>query len=343
MCYLDQQESDVSAICDLFNRFFNSIYSSSTFPLPSENDLPAVAHNISSLEFTESDVWRVLSQLDPSKAMGHDGLGPAILKACAVPLAAPLSRFFNQCMELSTIPVEWKLHIIVPIHKSGDKSLVNNYRPISLLCSTSKVLEKLIYKHLEDFIIPQISVYQFGFLKGRSCLHKLLVSLADIVDSVNRNLSTDVIYLDLRKAFDTVGHRELLAKLWSFGIHGRLWKWFANYLSDSLHRVSIHGFSSSSSLPVLSGVPQGSILGPLLFLLYINDLKCPTITSSIYMFADDTQCSRMIRSSEDCMILQADLDSIHDWSTKWNMAFNSSKCIHIRFGCGPVTKNLVWG
>ena len=177
-----------------------------------------------------NQVWRVLSQLDPSKAMGHDGLGPAILKACAVPLAAPLSRFFNQCMELSTIPVEWKLHIIVPIHKSGDKSLVNNYRPISLLCSTSKVLEKLIYKHLEDFIIPQISVYQFGFLKGRSCLHKLLVSLADIVDSVNRNLSTDVIYLDLRKAFDTVGHRELLAKLWSFGIHGRLWKWFANYL-----------------------------------------------------------------------------------------------------------------
>ena len=177
---------------------------------------------LTSISFNESEVWNVLVSLDPTKAKGPDGIGPFILKYCATPLVAPLTQLFNVCMSSSALPSEWKNHniMMIPIYKSGDRGDVRSYWPISLLCSVSKVLEKLVYQNVIDFITPKISQDQFGFLSGRSCVHKLLTSMSTIVEAINSKSLVDVVYLDLKKAFDLIPHGELLVKLGSFGISG---------------------------------------------------------------------------------------------------------------------------
>ena len=222
------------------------------------------------------------------------------------------------------------MHVISPIFKSGDRSSVRNYRPISLLCTVSKVLERIVHEKIIDFLSPTISSHQFGFLRKRSVLQQLLVFLHNILSSLSTNSQVDVIYLDISKAFDSIPHDKLLLKLWSVGICGNLWFWFKGYLSSRRQCVSVRG-QRSDFLPVLSGVPQGSILGPLLFLIYINDL--PTFTSFSFplLFADDTKCLKHIISISDCHLLQKDLLSLNDWSSTTSLSFNSIKCTLLRF------------
>ena len=163
-------------------------------------------------------------------------------------------------LALCHIPQEWKVHRIRPILKSGDKLLVSYYRPISLLCVTSKVLEKLVYNKIIDFVTPKLSKNQFGFSKGKSCLSQLLLSYGQLYKEIDRGAKFNTIFLDFKKAFDSVPHNVLLIKLWRLGIMGDLWLWFREYLTQRLHYVQIDQ-TPSSLLPVKSGVPQGSILG----------------------------------------------------------------------------------
>ena len=213
-------------------------------------------------------------------------------------------------------------HSLHNIHKSGDRSSVKNYRPISLLCTVSKVLERIMYKNIIGFVNNSIVANQFGFLKNRSVLQQLLLCQQHIINSSNY---TDVVYLDFKKAFDSVSHNELLCKLWSFGICGNLWKWFRGYLQHRYQCVSVNHVLSGT-LPVISGVPQGSILGPLLFIIYINDLPQSAVNSSLLLFADVTKCIKKINDSADSYALQQDLNSIASWSLSWNLPFNESKC-----------------
>ena len=215
--------------------------------------------------------------------------------------------------------------MITPIPKSGDLSSIRNYRPISLLCILSKVMEKLVYDKIIDFIRPQLSHAQYGFLQKRSSTTQLLTCYSEVVDAFESKTSADVIYLDLRKVFDSVPHQELLYKLWRIGITGKLWSWFEAYLSNRSHYVR-YKQCCSPKLPVLSGVPQGSVLGPLLFLIYINDIPTSISFSSMYLFADDGKIL-----NEDPTCLQNDLDSITDWSADWKIQLNAIKSSHVHF------------
>ena len=317
--------SDYHRAC-LFNEFFYSVFSSSSFRLPPLSEMLTPLSVISEIVISELDVYNALKSLDPSKASGCDGISAKILKKCSIALYQPIHHLFSLSLCQHYIPLEWRTHLIRPIFKTGERQKVSNYRPISLLCVVSKVLEKLVYNNIIDFVRGSISTTQFGFLKGHSSLQQLLIFWNTII---NMPL-TDTIYLDIRKAFDTVSHNELLFKLWHFGITGSLWMWFRAYLSDRHQFVSI-GNSNSGILSVISGVPQGSILGPLLFLIYINDLPDKLSESSLLLFADDAKCFMPISSTDDCDSLQSDLSSLADWSSEWKLSFNVLKCCVLRF------------
>ena len=313
---------------ELFNQYFFSIFNRQNVPLPPSSNPQATLDSIS---FSDADVHKILSSLAPDKAKGIDNIGPQILKACSLSLYILLSHLFAQSLNNSSIPQEWLIHLICPIHKSGDKSDVSNYRPISLLCTVSKVLERLVYNKIIDFISPQISNYQFGFLARRSSLHQLLMFLNSVFTSLLVKNSTDVIYLDIKKAFDSISHQSLISKLSTVGIRGVLLEWFSCYLTSRQQCVTIRG-SISHFLPVLSGVPQGSILGPLLFILYINDLPLALQKALPLIFADDTKCITSIASISDCYSLQEDLNSLAIWSQQAGLLFNHNKCSLLRFG-----------
>ena len=314
---------------ELFNTFFHSVFTGSPFSLPDMSTLLLPPSCICSVSFTESEVFDALSSLDASKSSGCDGIGSKLIKDCALALYLPVHHLFSLSLSKQSIPYEWKCHSITPIFKSGDKSQVKNYRPISLLCVISKVLEHLIFNKISKFIITNNILYhhQFGFRQQHSTTQQLLVFLNDVLSALNDpNCSQcDIIYLDFKKAFDSVPHQELLMKLWKTGIVGSLWKWFSEYLSNRYQYVCINN-CKSSTLPVVSGVPQGSILGPFLFLIYINDLSSSMKYSKTFLFADDTKCFRPIRSPQDHILLQSDLDVLSLWSTNWKLMFNETKC-----------------
>ena len=166
--------------------------------------------------------------LDPTKAAGTDGIFPATLKYCATALILPLHYLFSYSIKYCAFPFKWQLHCVTPIFKSGDKNNVANYRPISLLCTVSKLLECIVYNKVINFVSNRISLSQFGFMKDQSILQQLLVFLN--TNCKNNKTQVDVMYLDFAKAFDRIPHNELLLKLWSIGITEDLWSWFKSYL-----------------------------------------------------------------------------------------------------------------
>lgn len=315
---------------DAFNKFFHSTFTHSDFVLPPMSEMPTPSSQISIIEISSSDVMEAITKLDPSKAFGSDGLSPMVLKGCCTSLLEPITSLLQMCIKTCIIPKEWKIHKICPVPKSGDLSKVENYRPISLLCILSKILESIIYNKIISFIRPLISQKQFGFLKKSSCLMQLLTSFNQVYTAVDDKKDCEVIFLDFRKAFDSVPHQELLWKLWYMGITGPLWFWFRNYLTEREHFVSIDG-KASELLPVISGVPQGSILGPLLFLIYVNDLPAAISYSSIYMFADDTKLIAPFAPGHGSLELQEDLLALQEWCRKWKLQLNIKKCVAILF------------
>ena len=287
----------------LFNNYFFSVYAPPMLCsiLPPLDSLSV----LNDIQISHGDILTALTHLDPSKAIGVDGFGPQLFRSCAHALFTPLHHLFNTSLQYSIIPSQWKIHRIIPIFKSGAKTVVSNYRPISLLCTVSKVFESLVFDQVSVFLLDHFSPFQFGFLPQRSTLQQLLVFLSDVLANLNNKIDTNVVYLDFRKAFDSVPHAILLKKLWSLGITGNLWMWFKSYLDSRKQVVSIN-CQLSDYLHVTSGVPRGSILGPLLFLVFINDL--PTC-GKLLLFTDDVKCYNL---GNNCNIssLQKDLNSI---------------------------------
>ena len=311
----------------MFNTFFHSVFTKSSFQIPPLEECFSDSSTLSDIGISELDVYESLSSLDITKAMGIDGIGPRVLKHCALALYKPIHHLFMLSLSQHYLPLEWRTHLITPVFKSGDKSSVRNYRPISLLCVISKLLEKLVYDKILHFLSPSLSPFQFGFRPKHSSTQQLLSFLNIILQS---NSQTDVIYLDFKKAFDSVSHNELLVKLWSIGVTGNLWKWFKAYLFDRWQCVRLND-CVSDLLPVLSGVPQGSILGPLLFLVFINDMPQSISHSNIFLFADDAKCLKTVATPPDCQSLQDDLLQLSTWCNQWKLQFNENKCVLLRF------------
>ena len=327
------EESKSTYINDLvcnFNKYFPSVFTSSEFSLPPLGEIQLPEETMSDVRFSEEEVFAALQNLDPNKAMGIDGIHQRVLKYCSVSLYKPIHNLFSLCTSSNRLPSEWKVHRITPVFKSGDRVLISNYRPISLLCSVSKVLERLVYDKISSFTLAQVTNNQFGFMPNQSCLQQLLVFVDSVVRCQERKSQLDVVYVDIRKAFDSVPHGELLYKLRKFGIVGNLWYLFRDYLTSRVQCVAIEN-ELSHLAPVASGVPQGSILGPLFFLLYINDMPLAMPMLRAFMFADDTKLAKEVTSLEDCAELQMSLESLRDWSAKWKLDFNISKCCSLQF------------
>ena len=326
---ITQHADNPADIANVFNRYFFSVFNTAQCH-DSHRHLDQENYNtidtLQDIVITPKEVYECLCTLDQNKASGPDRIPATLLRHCASSICSSLSELFNKTLSVGKLPKEWKLSNITPIPKSGSSSNVTNYRPISLLSLVSKVLERCIYNRLIEHIGEKLHHLQFGFLKGKSTTSQLLQVLHDIGNKLDNKCQVDTLYLDFAKAFDKVNHELLLLKLKRFGISGNLLSWLRDYLSGRYQRVTVLG-ETSNPLPVLSGVPQGSILGPLLFLVYVNDLPdCISSSSSLAMFADDSKCYHPIQCSEDAEVLQCDINAIDSWCKEWQMSLNHSKC-----------------
>jgi hypothetical protein len=311
----------------VFNNYFQSVFTEDT-----EDDLPIftdlITDSLGNVNISHIEVYNILKTTNIHKAMGPDNISGIILKELAVELSIPLAIIFNKSLSQGTFPSHFKRANIIPVHKSGDKQLVSNYRPISLLPLFSKVFEKsvsvFIYNHVKHAINPA----QHGFMKNRSTQTNLVCYVDFISSIIDKQGQVDSIYTDFSKAFDSVSHRRLLHKIKNYGIHGHMYDWISSYLDGRKQRVVIDN-QCSSWASVTSGVPQGSLIGPLLFIIYINDLPSVLKHSKCLLYADDAKIYRHTR--DDCHLLQEDLNNVNQWCKDWKLTLNTSKCMVISF------------
>ena len=320
--------TDAAHKAGIFNTFF--AHNSRLPPHESKHPLPPFEYitnqRLESLTVTPDEVYKVLSGLNVSKATGPDNIGNFLLKICARPLSEPLARLFNYSLEAQKFPSRWKLSNVVPVHKKNSKNDKGNYRPISLLCNVSKVMERLVHNKMHDYLMTNslLTPLNSGFKKHDSAVNQLIALHDNICKSLEQKHDVRVVFLDLSKAFDRVWHKGLLFKLKQLGIVGSLLSWFENYLSDRHQCVVIDG-QSSDRIRIEAGVPQGSILGPLLFVIFINDIV-KEIQTNIRLFADDTSLFHSIVDSHLTQrLLNQDLLKISEWAAQWLMIFNVLK------------------
>jgi hypothetical protein len=312
---------------EAFNNYF---ISQSALGIDNDTDLPDVITDsvpvLRTIILDVTNVANALRSLKTNKAVGPDLIHNCILKASSNHITEPLTRFFNKCLSESKFPDPWKLAHVTPLYKKGQRELCSNYRPISLLSCVGKLFESCVHKYIYFFLSENkiLSSSQSGFIPGDSTIYQLLSIYDNLCSSFDNGVTTQAVYLDITKAFDRVWHRGLLHKLESVGIIGPMLDWFRDYLSNRKQAVVIRG-EKSEFKSILSGVPQGSVLGPLLFLIYINDIV-ENIRSDIKLFADDTSLSLPHDNPAiQADILNQDLNTIVEWSHKWKVDFNQTK------------------
>lgn len=324
-------------ICDsqekaeIFNEFFISqsrlaLDSQQLFPQPHDEGL--VEPRLSYLETSEQEVLDLLSRVDVTKACGPDGVSNKLLKLCRHGLANPLARLINLSFALGQFPNDWKLANVLPLFKSDNRQLKENYRPVSLLSCLSKICEKVVFLRLYSFLETRgfFLHFQSGFRPGDSTSMQLLYIVDKIHKSLDRGNDVQAVFLDISKAFDKVWHEGLIFKLKQIGVDGCLLSWLKSYLTGRQQKVVIEGESSSWS-EIKAGVPQGSVLGPLLFLIYINDISS-NVRSDCFLFADDTMLMREVDAGDlsSCNdALNSDLQSISSWASQWKVTMNAKK------------------
>ena len=327
--------SDDKGKAEAYLEYFGSVFTKE----PDGDEMPEFeerqyAEALRDIEITPEIVLKKLKKLKKSKSPGPDSMHPRVLNEISASVSLPLSIIFNTSVSTMSLPQQWKHANISAIYKKGKRTLPSNYRPVSLTCIACKVLESII----RDSVIAHMNLNQlfsqkqFGFLSKRSTVLQLIRVLDIWTEILEQGGSLDVIYMDFMKAFDKVPHRRLVYKIEKYGIKGNVLGWINNFLSNRTQCVVLNGARSDTG-DVTSGIPQGSVLGPILFVLYINDL--PEVVddlSFVFLFADDTKIFRHIKSIDDVNTLQSDIQSLLEWSDNWLLKFHPDKCIAMNIG-----------
>ena len=329
--YISDDKGKAETYLEYFTSVFTQEPDSDEMPFFEEREYNTTLDDI---ELNSDIVKDKLEKLKKNKSPGPDNMHPRVLNAIAGSISHPLAIIYRTSIDTKTLPKEWKHANVSAIYKKQNKSLPSNYRPVSLTSIICKVLESII----RDAIVKHMNVNelfsknQFGFLSKRSTILQLVRVLDIWSEILDQGGSLDVIYMDFMKAFDKVPHRRLVYKVGKYGIKGKLLNWINSFLSERTQCVVINGVTSGIG-NVTSGIPQGSVLGPLLFVIYINDL--PDLVDKftlVFLFADDTKLFRHIQSSADVLILQSDIQKLSAWSKKWLLRFHPDKCVAMNLG-----------
>lgn len=328
-----EQVSDSQGIADAFAIYFMNSYvpSSSSdidFDLPSTSDNTSFHIDL----ITEEEVLSALKRLKGKPTAGPDNIPSFILRDCCSVFTTPLTKIFNLCLRTSIFPDVWKLSKLCPVFKKGDRADVSNYRPITIISNFAKVFESVLYTRMYNFFSDQLVDCQHGFVAGRSTVTNLLCVSQYIANSLDRRLQCDVIYTDFSKAFDRLDHGILLTKLRKIGLSPDLLSVFKSFLCNRKQFVSFRGHRSSI-ISVTSGVPQGSILGPLLFNIFVNDIV-DNLDDDVHclLYADDLKLYSQITCIHDCRKLQHNLDMVFQWCELNRLYLNPNKCSVMSYG-----------
>ena len=328
-------ESDAET-AECFSEAFSSVFVSEPYgPLP-EKCFSSASEDIDDLpdtvSITEDDVCLQLEKLNIYKSMGPDNIHPKLLKSLAGSRAfvRSLTLLYNKCAEECKIPSIWKTANVVALHKKGSKKQALNYRPVSLTCILCKIYEQFVRTHILNIVEDKIVSNQHGFVDKKSCFSNLLETVDTIMNIIEDGSPVDVFYFDFCKAFDSVPHYRLITKLENYGVTGPMLNIVKDFLSDRTMRTMVRG-SYSKHYNVVSGVPQGSVLGPSLFVLFINDLP-NGLNNETMLFADDL---KLICCADDISGIKEDLKNLQEWEDIWLLKFNPTKCkvMHLDINC----------
>ena len=320
---------------NLLNSYFSSVFTVDDGMLPPFVSRVPNDVSLKIIHFTPGSIVKAIKCCKGSRSLDPDGYSNFVIKQLLPSLVSPLCVLFNHVFNAGCLPSAWKTANITPIFKKGVSSSVSNYRPISLTSVFCKLFERIVKEQMLKYLLDNklISKHQHGFLAMHSTSSQLLEAVNDWTISIKNSHVTDAIYFDYAKAFDSVSHVKLLYKVKGYGIDGQLLTIITNFLSSRVQRVILpNGVSSFAS--VTSGVPQGSVLGPLLFLLYINDV-CDIFngtTTKIKLYADDIKMYLEIANDLDTVELQRSIDHLAAWSETWQLSLSVGKCFHIRYG-----------
>ena len=325
---------DAKDKAETLNSFFSSIFTTEVMDnIPITNDI-FLGDFLNSFIISQQMVYNKLINLNSGKSPGPDGWHPCLLKEMSDLIDNPLSMLFQKSLNEGVLPIQWLEACITAIYKKGLKDIVGNYRPVSLASVICKVMELIVRDEVVDHRNRNnlLSNDQHGFVPRRNCVTNLLTCIEIWTRMVEDGESIDIIYTDFAKAFDSVPHQRLLEKVRNFGITGNVHNWIKSFLSARKQRVCVEAELSSWAC-VKSGIPQGSVLGPTLFVIFINDMS--NIVRSVcvcLLFADDAMIFRSIKTSSDNNILQEDLDAVINWSTRWQLPFNETKFKSLHIG-----------
>ena len=319
--------TDEKEMSEKLNKFFASVFSrENTSNIPTR-DLETNA-KLENVIFTESTIRKQITKLKSNSAPGPDKISAHLLQHAREELLLPLKIIFNLSLKSGTVPQDWRHATVTPIFKKGTKGDPANYRPVSLTSIPCKIFESILKDKIMQHLMSNnlINESQHGFMPGKSCSTNLVIFLDKLTEIVDRGKAADIFYLDFAKAFDKVPKARLIQKLRTKGISGNILNWIENWLTDRTQSVRV-GNASSSNCDVKSGVPQGSVLGPPLFTIFIDDIDdSATLIDLLMKFADDTKGLQEIGGEDDRRKLQMTLDRLTNWAEEWGMKFNIEKC-----------------